>query len=75
MGNALIRLGRKDEAAQAYLAFLDIGGRGANRERVIRILQRIAPQSAPAPTDLPIDTQPPPLPPDDDENAGRETAS
>jgi tetratricopeptide (TPR) repeat protein len=73
MGNALMRLGRKDEAVQAYLAYLDAGGRGANRERVIRILQRIAPESAPAPTDLPIDTQPPPLPPEEDE--GEEATS
>jgi tetratricopeptide (TPR) repeat protein len=73
MGNALIRLGRKDEAVKAYLGFLDAGGRGADRERVIRILQRIAPGQAPAPTDLPIDTAPPPLPPQEPDD--QETSS
>lgn len=59
-GNALLRLGRRDEAAQAYLAYLDSGGGGAAGERVRRILEFIAPGTLPEVQPLPDAPPPPP---------------
>ncbi len=65
--NALLRLGRRPEAAAAYRAFLDQDERGEAAERVRRILKQIAPELVP-PEALPIPPAPPPPPP-----AGPET--
>jgi tetratricopeptide (TPR) repeat protein len=49
-GNALLRLGRREEAVRSYHAFLDGGGQGEAAERIRRILKQIDPQAA---SDLP----------------------
>jgi len=43
LGNALLRLGRRDEAVETYKAFLEQGTRGEAAERVRRILGQVAP--------------------------------
>lgn len=48
LGNALLRLGRKDEAVAAYRKYLDDVTSGEARERVRRILAQIAPETLPA---------------------------
>lgn len=48
-GNALLRLGRIDEAADAYLRFLERADDDADAERVRRILAQIAPERLPKP--------------------------
>jgi tetratricopeptide (TPR) repeat protein len=58
LANALLRLGRRDEAVEAYTAFLDLGFRGEAAERVRRILQQIAPGLLP-PGPSPLDPPPP----------------
>jgi tetratricopeptide (TPR) repeat protein len=64
LGNALLRQGRAVEAADAYVAFLAIDPNGQRAERVRRVLQRIAPDKAPPPPNLPLaPTTPPPPPP------------
>ena len=60
LGNALLRLGRTDEAVQAYVAFLTEGGEGDDAERVRRILLKIAPESVPKDRQT---SPPPPEPP------------
>ncbi len=65
-GNALLRLGRNDEATQAYLAYLDAGGGGAAGERVRRILRQIAPGALPEVEAIP---EAPPPPPAEEEEA------
>ena len=47
LGNALLRLGRTDEAVEAYVGFLTGGAGGDDAERVRRILAKIAPESLP----------------------------
>lgn len=59
LGNSLLRLERPDEAADAYLAFLDGAADGEFAERVRRILERIAPGRLPPPTTSPAATPPP----------------
>lgn len=49
MGNSLLRLGRREQAIDAYAEFLARGRKGEAAERVRRILQQIAPQSLPEP--------------------------
>jgi tetratricopeptide (TPR) repeat protein len=49
LGNALLRLGRKDEAVASYKAFLEGESGGELAERVRRILTEIAPEALPAP--------------------------
>jgi tetratricopeptide (TPR) repeat protein len=61
LGNTLLRQGRTAEAADAYVAFLAVDPNGERAERVRRVLQRIAPEKAPPPPNLPIaPTTPPP---------------
>jgi tetratricopeptide (TPR) repeat protein len=48
LGNALLRLGEREEAAQAYRAFLSRVSTGESAERVRRILEQIAPDETPA---------------------------
>ncbi len=43
-GNALLRLGREDEAVLAYKAYVDGGGKGETAERARRILEQLAPE-------------------------------
>ena len=43
-GNALLRLGREDEALESYKAFLDRGGEGEAAERTRRILEQLEPE-------------------------------
>jgi tetratricopeptide (TPR) repeat protein len=57
-GNALLRLGREEEAAAAYKAYLDGGGQGETAERARRILEQLAPETlggdkAPEKPDIP----------------------
>lgn len=47
LGNALLRLERREPAVEAYAAFLRQGGQGEAAERVRRILQQIAPEALP----------------------------
>ncbi|ANM30011.1 hypothetical protein ABI59_11165 [Acidobacteria bacterium Mor1] len=48
LGNALLRLGRSDEAADAYVVFLDRAeGNSEAKERVRRILEQVAPGRLP----------------------------
>jgi tetratricopeptide (TPR) repeat protein len=47
MANALLRLGRRDEAVQSYRVFLDLEFKGEVTERVRRILVQIAPDVLP----------------------------
>lgn len=63
LGNALLRQGRASEAADAYLAFLTLDPNGQRAERVRRVLQRIAPDKAPPPPNLPIAPTTPPVAP------------
>ena len=58
LANALLRLGRREEAVEAYLAFLDLGFRGEAAERVRRILQQVAPDALP-PGPSPLEPPPP----------------
>lgn len=58
LANALLRLGRRDEAVEAYKAFLDLGFRGEAGERVRRILRQIAPEALP-PAPSPLEPPPP----------------
>lgn len=44
LGNALLRLGRRDEAADVYVSFLEMSERSEQAERVRRILEQIAPE-------------------------------
>lgn len=44
-GNALLRLGREDEALESYQAFLDRGGDGEAAERTRRILEQLDPEA------------------------------
>lgn len=60
LANAMLRLGRRDEAAGAYKSFLDLGSGGEAAERVRRILKQIAPELLP-PEAKPL--EPPPEPP------------
>jgi pentatricopeptide repeat protein len=62
MGNALMRLGRVEEAVAAYKEFIDLGFRGEVSERVRRILLQIAPEALP-PERSPL--EPPPPSPED----------
>jgi tetratricopeptide (TPR) repeat protein len=70
MGNALLRLGRRDEAVEAYRSFLDLGFKGEVSERVRRILVQVAPETLP-PMDSPLE---PPPPTREDLDHGREEA-
>ncbi len=63
LGNALLRQGKASEAADAYLAFLTLDPNGQRAERVRRVLQRIAPDKAPPPPNLPIAPTTPPAAP------------
>ena len=47
LGNALLRLGRRDEAVVAYKKYLEQVHEGAARARVVRILAQIAPGAVP----------------------------
>jgi tetratricopeptide (TPR) repeat protein len=49
LGNALLRLGKPQEAVEAYLAFLKQSSRGESAERIRRILKQISPGSLPKP--------------------------
>lgn len=60
LGNALLRLGRRDQAVAAYSAFLDLDSRGESAERVRRILEQIAPEALP---EKPSPLEPVPQPP------------
>lgn len=51
LGNALLRMGREQEAASTYRLFLDRGREGESAERVRRILKRIAPDLLPPESD------------------------
>jgi len=44
-GNALLRLGRQDEALESYKTFLDRGGEGEAAERTRRILEQLDPET------------------------------
>jgi tetratricopeptide (TPR) repeat protein len=59
LGNALLRLGKKDEAVRSYRAFLEGSRGGELAERVRRILSEIAPESVPV---KPVPATPPPAP-------------
>jgi tetratricopeptide (TPR) repeat protein len=58
LANALLRLERRDEAVEDYMAFLDLGFHGEAAERVRRILQQIAPNALP-PAPSPLEPPPP----------------
>lgn len=58
--NALLRLGRTADAAEAYDAYLDQDDRGEDAERVRRIMKQIAPQLLPPEDDSPVPEAPPP---------------
>jgi len=58
LANALLRLDRRDEAVQAYKAFLDLGFHGEAAERVRRILLQVAPEVLPPPAE-PLEPPPP----------------
>ena len=47
LGNALLRLGQRAEAIEAYRQFLGVGEDGEAAERIRRILKQIAPQALP----------------------------
>jgi tetratricopeptide (TPR) repeat protein len=47
LGNALLRLGQREEAIEAYRQFLGVGEDGESAERIRRILKQIAPQALP----------------------------
>jgi tetratricopeptide (TPR) repeat protein len=68
MANALLRLGRREEAVDAYEAFLSLGFKGEASERVRRILLQIAPDAV-APAASPL-VPPPPTRQDRRENGG-----
>ena len=63
LGNALLRQGRASEAADAYLVFLSLDPSSNRAERVRRVLQKIAPERAPAPPALPVAPTPAPVQP------------
>jgi tetratricopeptide (TPR) repeat protein len=48
LGNALLRLGEREEAARAYRAFLSRVSTGESAERLRRILEQMAPDETPA---------------------------
>jgi tetratricopeptide (TPR) repeat protein len=58
LANALLRLERRDEAVEAYKAFLELGFRGEAAERVRRILLQVAPDALP-PAPSPLEPPPP----------------
>ena len=66
LGNALLRLGRTREAADAYVSFLRLDATGERAERVRRVLRIIAPEALAAlpggTPPAPIDIIPPPGP-------------
>jgi tetratricopeptide (TPR) repeat protein len=66
-GNALLRLGRMADAAEAYRVFLEQDHRGEAAERVRRIMKQIAPEMLPPEDDSPVPAEPPPPPEDEDE--------
>lgn len=67
LGNALLRLGQRDDAVAAYKAFLEQETRGEAAERVRRILKQIAPGAVADSHDplAPV-KQPPPQPTKED---------
>ena len=60
LGNALYRSGKKDEAVEAYVRFVESGASGETAERVRRVLVRIAPERTPQPPPAPPFVVPPP---------------
>jgi tetratricopeptide (TPR) repeat protein len=68
LGNALLRLGRRDEAVEAYKAFLEQGNRGEAAERVRRILAQIAPGAVADTLDPLEPVKQPPTPPSEEDS-------